>query len=169
MIPVSVESLLVGSTSDKSVVILKPYLDNGPNPRVLPIYIGMPEAISISMALEGRRRSRPQTHDLTLAIIEELGANLLRVVIDRVDGMTFYAKIVMEQDGDVIEMDARPSDAIAIAMKAGVQIYVESPVFIAASIPYNSQNGSIDDGELEAFKEYVDNLSPDDFKWPDKE
>ena len=163
MIPVTIEALLVGNAPEQTVVVLRPYLETGPNPRVLPIHIGMAEAVSISMAVEGKVKERPQTHDLTMSIIEELGGHFQRAIIDRVDGMTFFAKVVLEQDGDTIEIDARPSDAIAMAVRADAPIYVEAPVFVASSLPFNARRDRLEEREFEAFHDFVENLDPDDF------
>lgn len=168
MIPVKVEALLVGSVPGKSVVVLRPYMEENSNSRVLPIYVGMPEAVSISSALENKQSRRPQTHDLTMNIIDELGGKFERAIIDRVDGMNFYAKIVLNQDGDVFEIDSRPSDAIAIALRAEAPIYVEEPVFTAASVVFDNDRNRIDEKELEEFHDYVETLTPDDFANPDE-
>lgn len=169
MIPVAVEALIVGSAPAKSVIMLRPCFETGPNPHVLPIHIGMPEAMSISMAIEDKQPRRPQTHDLSVALIEELGGTIVRAIIDRMDGMTFYSKLVIEQDGDIIEIDARPSDAIAMAIRAHAPLYVESPVFITGSIAFNSEQGQVDEQQIEAFHDYVETLTPDDFKAPGAE
>lgn len=169
MIPVKVEALLVGSVPGKSVVVLRPYPDSGDSNRVLPIYIGMSEAMSISAALENKQARRPQTHDLMMTIIDELGGNFEYAVVDRVDGMSFYAEIVLEQDGDEIEIDSRPSDAIAMALRNDAPIYVEEPVFTAAAVAFNDDNNQIDERELEEFHDYVETLTPDDFTNPSEE
>ncbi len=164
MIPVSIEALLLGAGPEKSVVVLRPYMETGPNPRVLPIYIGSSEAMAISVAIEGKKTERPQTHDLMLDLVDALGGRLVKVVIDRVYGMSFYSKLVMEQDGDEFDIDARPSDAIALAIRENAPIFVESPVFVATSINFNARRGDkLGEKELEAFHEFVENLNPSDF------
>jgi len=164
LIPVSIEALLLGAAPDKSVVVLRPYVDTSEEPRVLPIYIGMPEALAISMAIEGKTKERPQTHDLTMDLVDCLGGKITSAIIDRVDGMTFYARLVVEQDGTTYEVDARPSDALALCLRMRAPMYVESPVFIAASIPFNAQHDDFKERELEAFHEYIENIDPEDFK-----
>lgn len=164
LIPVSIDALLLGAAPDKSVVVLRPFADASSEPRVLPIYIGMPEALAISMAIEGKTKERPQTHDLTMDLVDALGGKIVRTVIDRVDGMTFYARLSVEQDGTTYEIDARPSDALALSLRAQAPIYVESPVFIAASIPFNAQHDDFKEREIEAFHEYIENIDPEDFK-----
>lgn len=163
MIPVRVDTLLFGAAREKSAIILRPLTETGMSQKVLPIYIGMPEAYSISLVIEGRQKERPQTHDLLVAVIEELEGRFARAIIDRVDGMMFYSRIVLEQDDDVIELDARPSDAIALALRFNAPIYVEAPVFMAAAISYDYRNMQIDQREFEEFHDFVQNLNPDDF------
>lgn len=164
MIPVSIETLLIGASQEKSVVVLRPFMETGPNPRVLPIYIGVNEALALSMAVEGKHTERPQTHDLTMNIIEELGGEVLRVIIDRVEGLVFYSRVMLKKDDQVIEVDARPSDALVLAIKADVPVYVEPPVFVAAAVAFNAQRDDLREREFEAFQEYIDNIDPDDFK-----
>ena len=163
MIPVKVEALMVGVATNKSVVVLRPWMDNSSTPRVLPIYISTPETMSLSTVVENKPCCRPQTHDLLISMVKELDGHILRVIIDRVEGLTFCACVVVEKDGKVIEVDARPSDAIALALRADVNIYVEAPVFEVASIPFNPVRDNLQDREMEAFRDYVDSLNPEDF------
>ena len=163
MIPVTIEALVIGQAPEKSVIVLRPFMETGPNPRVLPIYIGPNEAMAISTALEGRRSGRPQTHDLAMSILSGLGGEFLRVVIDRVDGLMFYAKIAIKKGDEVVELDARPSDAIILAIKANAPVFLEPPVFIAGGVPYNAQREDLKEAEFEAFQEYIENIEPDDF------
>ena len=163
MIPVSIETLLIGSPQEKSVIVLRPFMETGPNPRVLPIYIGVNEALALSMAINGRHTERPQTHDLTMNVIEKLGGEVLRVVIDRVEGLVFYSKVQLQQGDEIIEIDARPSDALVMAIKADVPVYVEPPVFVAAAVAYNAQRDDLQEREFEAFQEYIETIDPDDF------
>ena len=96
--------------------------------RTFPIVIGLPEAFAIERRLKGIEIPRPQTHDLLASVIEHLGATLKEIIInDLVDG-TFYAKLIVEQDGQEIEVDARPSDAIALGVAEDVPIYVAEQV-----------------------------------------
>jgi bifunctional DNase/RNase len=96
--------------------------------RTFPIVIGLPEAFAIERRLKGIEIPRPQTHDLLASVIEHLGGLLREIVVnDLVDG-TFYAKLVIEQDGQEIEVDSRPSDAIALGVAENVPIYVAEQV-----------------------------------------
>ena len=96
--------------------------------RTFPIVIGLPEAFAIDRRLKGIEIPRPQTHDLLAAVIGNLGGELKEIVVtDLVDG-TFYARLVIEQDGECVEIDSRPSDAIALGVAENVPIYVAEEV-----------------------------------------
>lgn len=164
LIPVSIDAVMIDTVPDKSMIVLRPLQEAASDQRALPIYIGSHEARSINAALASKFRDRPQTHDLAMGIIDALGGRLAHILIDRVDGMTFYARIVLEQDGDIVELDARPSDAIALAVRAHVPLYVDSPVFVAASVPYDNGNDGFAEREFEAFHEYIENIDPEDFR-----
>jgi bifunctional DNase/RNase len=96
--------------------------------RILPIYIGIAEAMAIHSALKNRIPPRPMTHDLLVDIINKLNARVEKVIIDDLIDNTFYARIVLKQNDHVVEVDARPSDSIAIAVRLGCPIYVEDKV-----------------------------------------
>ena len=96
--------------------------------RTFPIVIGLPEAFAIERRLKGIDIPRPQTHDLLSAVIGQLGGELKKIVVtDLVDG-TFYARLVIEQNGETVEIDSRPSDAIALGVAENVPIYVDEEV-----------------------------------------
>lgn len=101
--------------------------------RTFPIAIGLPEAQAIERRLKGQTPPRPQSHDLMASIIESLGGKLLRVAITNLDNNTFFAHIAIEQNGREIEIDSRPSDAIALGVATRVPIYVEESVLARAS------------------------------------
>ncbi|MBI2408028.1 MAG: bifunctional nuclease family protein [Gemmatimonadetes bacterium] len=115
MIPVSVAKLGLDSVSNTYVVVLQ---EQGGD-RMLPIWIGRPEAESIAMQLSGEKRVRPLTHDLCHALITGLGATLRRVQVTRIQDATFYAELHLSRMGASIVVDARPSDAIAVALRLG--------------------------------------------------
>ena len=98
----------------------------------VPIWIGQVEAIAIASELEGIRYARPMTHDLLRSTIERLRGDLLRVEINDLRDHTFYARLVIAQGGEEVEIDSRPSDAIALALRAGVRIYAHDHVVQAA-------------------------------------
>ena len=113
--------------------------------RRMPIIIGVPEAQAIANELEGVRAQRPMTHDLLKDVIEALGAQLREVFIHSLKEGTFYASLIFEYSG--LEIDARPSDAIAIGVRCGVPIYVEESILDEASIDQISGESSEEEGE----------------------
>ncbi len=96
--------------------------------RTFPIVIGLPEAFAIERRLKGIEIPRPQTHDLLASVIEQLGGTLKEIVVNELVEGTFYARLIVEQDGQEIEIDSRPSDAIALGVAENVPIYVAEEV-----------------------------------------
>ncbi|BBY97615.1 bifunctional nuclease family protein [Mycolicibacterium fallax] len=135
--------------------------------RYLPIWIGQSEAAAIALKQQGVEPARPLTHDLIRDLITALGHTLSGVrVVDLQEG-TFFAELVFD-DGEVT-VSARPSDAVAIALRVGVPIHVEEAVLAEAGlfIPDESDeqdSGPVREDEVEKFKEFLDSISPDDFK-----
>lgn len=166
MISVKVETLIMSQDASPSILVLtasKPTNEVAEiDHRFIPIWIGLPEAAQIGLALEDIRLPRPLTHDLFINAISSLDAYVDHVIITEVKGSTFYATLTLRQHGHLIELDARPSDAIALALKQNATIYVMDSVFEKASFPYQlTQNNEEED--LEKFHEFVSNLNPDDF------
>ena len=117
--------------------------------RTFPIVIGLPEAVAIERRLKGVEIPRPQTHDLLASVVGHLGGRLREIVInDLVDG-TFYAKLIIEQDGQEIEVDSRPSDAIALGVAEQVPIYVAEHVLEQTEADSSSDSGSGADSDLD--------------------
>lgn len=103
--------------------------------RFLPVVIGLPEIHSIKLKLSGVKPPRPMTHDLMLSLIEGLGGKLHKIVIDKLENNTFHAKIYMtNENGKEVVIDARPSDSVAVALRAKVPVYAEDEVLSAASV-----------------------------------
>lgn len=103
--------------------------------RYLPVVIGLSEIHSIKLKLSGVKTPRPMTHDLMLALVEKLGGKLQRVVIDKLENNTFHAKLyVLKTDGKELVVDARPSDSVAIALRAQAPVFAEDDVFNTASV-----------------------------------
>lgn len=132
--------------------------------RVLPIFIGMPEANAIAFALDGVEPPRPLTHDLLVNVVAELGARLERIVVnDLVDG-TFYALLHLQTPSGPVEISSRPSDAIALAVRVGVPVYAaESVVEEAATVLDETDEDVEADEVVEQFREFIDSVDPDDF------
>src|SRR3989338_8070882 len=105
--------------------------------RLLPVVIGIAEVNAIKLKLSGIKPPRPLTHDLLLSIIENLGGKLKKILIDRLENNTFYAKILISQNSNAskeIQIDARPSDSVALALRAGVPVFVEETVLKEAGV-----------------------------------
>jgi len=120
---------IIMETSESQVIILKEHDGD----RQLPILIGISEALAIDRRLKGLRTPRPLTHDLMATIVEELGADIERIVINDLRDHTFFAKLVVRKNGEVVEIDSRPSDAIALGVGDATPIFVESHVLDEAA------------------------------------
>jgi bifunctional DNase/RNase len=128
--------------------------------RFLPIWIGAVEATSIAFALQGVPVARPMTHDLMRDLLHGLAIAVDRIVVTELREGTFYAEIHMKKGGDPVVVSSRPSDAIALAVRATVPIYAEEGVLNEAGIEIEDDEES----EVEQFKEFLDSVSPEDFK-----
>ena len=177
MIEVFVESIRVNMTNYKRVVMLK----EKTAPRYLPIWIGHFEADAIAIPMQNVPVSRPLTHDLLKSVVEKLGGKLTQVVINELADETFYAKLIVDADGRHVEVDARPSDAIALAIRAKVPIYVEDSVLDQAGMVFENEEGEqteggspeepveIDEETLSVFKQFIETLDIDDLgRGPEK-
>jgi|SRR5690606_20964500 len=126
----------------------------------IPILIGHAEAAAILSELEGTRPQRPMTHDLLKNVLDTLGAKLDRVVICDLKDETYFARLILKTPEGEKELDARPSDAIALALRAQADVYVSEEVAARALIA----NKPIDDREMEDFRKFLENVSPEDFQ-----
>ena len=131
--------------------------------RLLRIYIGASEYMAIEHALEGRVPMRPLTHDLLVNVFEDLGAHLRRVVITEMRDNTYYAEIQLLHQGQTHAISCRPSDAVAVAVRAAIPISAHRGVMDEAGIVVRSDE---DDSEeiLVEFRDFIDNISPEDFQ-----
>lgn len=125
----------------------------------LPIWIGVFEASAIAMELQNVKPPRPMTHDLLLDVVEKLGGKLTKVVITDVKEGTFFSVIEFEKDGKQISIDARPSDAVALAVRKQVPIYASEVVMMQAKLV----NAEKDAEETKKFKDFIQNMKPEDF------
>jgi bifunctional DNase/RNase len=155
MIPVRIHSLGLDQTSDQPVIMLKE--EDGL--RILPIWIGHPEATAILIAIEGIVPPRPMTHDLLLAVLTAGGMVLERVEITRLEEGTFYAALVLRGEERTIVVDARPSDSIALAARVGCPLLVAEEVLDQAAIVPDDDA----EEEVERFRDFLDSVDPDDF------
>lgn len=169
MVEVTVDSIRVSLLSQHRVVVLKEVGSN----RYLPIWIGPFEADAIAIHLEGVQVARPLTHDLLKSVIHSLGAKVAYVVVDDLRNDTFYARIILEINGNKIEVDSRPSDAIALAVRANVPIYVAEEVMDQAAITPEEEivigeKEEVKDEDLKPFKDFLEKLDLDDLEGLEK-
>lgn len=134
--------------------------------RFLPIWIGAVEATSIAFALQGVVTARPMTHDLMKDLLSELGVHVDRIVVTELRDGTFYAEIQMTQARQSVIVSSRPSDAIALAVRATVPIYANEHVLAEAGIHIEEEDESLEESleEVQRFKAFLDQVSPEDFK-----
>lgn len=164
MILVRIASLAMDPRSSQPVIVLKPLNEDPGVGRLLPIWIGQPEATSILLALEGAELPRPLTHDLMKSMLETLGAVVERVEITRVDEGTFFAAIFLRTEDHSFVVDARPSDSIALAIRMGAPIYVAETVLDEAAVPDEMGSPVDEEAELEEFRQFLDSVNPEDFQ-----
>ncbi len=140
------------------IVLLKTVDDN----RYLPIWIGHPEAAAILMKLQGADTPRPMTHDLIVEMLDQVETKVERISVNELRDNTFFATITLSVSGTEIEIDSRPSDAIALAERVQAPIFVAEEVIDESSIEFDQ---GIEDNEqvVEKFKDFLDDISPEDF------
>ena len=168
MIEVVVARLGLDASTQSYVVVLQ---EKGGS-RLLPIWIGQPEAESIVMQIHNVKRARPFTHDLCRNLILGLGATLRRVQITRVEKNTYYAELHLDRDGNVVRIDARPSDSIAIALRLDAPIYASETLLMEQEEESEESSFNASDAEAareemelsaEQLKAYLEHLRPEDF------
>jgi uncharacterized protein len=136
--------------------------------RYLPIWIGQPEAAAILMRLQGASTPRPMTHDLVTELLEQLDAQVVRITVTELRDNTFYASITVQQNGSEIEIDSRPSDAIALAVRADAPIFAADRVIEESAIEFEGEE--VNEEEIvRDFKQFLENVSPDEFAIEDEE
>jgi len=128
--------------------------------RFLPIWIGAVEATSIAFAMQGVVTQRPMTHDLMKDLLTGLEVRVDRIVVTALREGTFYAEIQMTNDGASVTVSSRPSDAIALAVRATVPIFADESVLAEAGIDIEDD----DEAQVEQFKAFIDSVSPEDFR-----
>lgn len=161
MIEVKVAHLGLDKNTNTPVVILQ----EKEGERVLPIWIGPAEASAIAMELAGVKFARPLTHDLLKQIIVGLGADLRRVLITQVKDNTYFAELHVHREDHVVQIDARPSDSIAVALRLKAPIFTDDHLLELTTIdtvePMDKEEGGPLDAD--ALKTYLENLDPEDF------
>lgn len=177
MIEMNIDSIRVSLMNYQRVVILK----EKDARRYLPIWIGPAEADAIAVKLQGVNVPRPLTHDLLSSVIDSLGASIDSIIVNDLKSDTFYAKIVLNVDGGQVEIDSRPSDALALAVRAEVTIYADEAVLDKAGILLDEETGKplmdgVDEADtkdrkvseeemkkMSAFYDFINTLDLDDF------
>jgi bifunctional DNase/RNase len=178
MIEMTIDSIRVSLMNYQRVVILK----EKDSDRYLPIWIGPAEADAIAVKLQGVAVPRPLTHDLLNSVIEKLDATVNSILVNDLKNDTFFAKIFLDVDGKQVEVDSRPSDALALAVRTGVPIYAEEAVLDNAGIMLDAESGKpifderdestgkrkpVTDDEMKkkmsAFYDFINTLDLDDF------
>ncbi|HEY9869031.1 MAG TPA: bifunctional nuclease family protein [Candidatus Obscuribacterales bacterium] len=168
MIEMYVAGIALDARNGHPIVVL----NDATKRRALPIWIGIPEANAITRALENQRPERPMTHDLLLNVVTTLGYKVERVEINELSSNTYFATVFLavkeppKGSWAVKPIDARPSDAIALALRAGAPIFVSTQVVAEGTIPADYEK---DEAEAEEFKRFIDGLKASDFKLPGHE
>ena len=178
LVRVDVETIVVGGGPIASLVVLKPRNVATEEPgddaegstsnttfQPLPIRLGVTEAATIGMGVDNSMATRPMTHDLFLTVIRDLGASVQSAAITGVQGTTFYASLNLALgDGQRLAIDARPSDAIALALRAKAPIFVEEDVLRTASCPdFEAVQRDENKRSLEEFQAFLEEVTPEDF------
>ncbi|HEV8686778.1 MAG TPA: bifunctional nuclease family protein [Gaiellaceae bacterium] len=136
--------------------------------KYLPIWIGQPEAAAILMKLQGASTPRPMTHDLVTDILGQLDAQVTRITVTELRDNTFYAQITVQMDGNEIDVDSRPSDAIALAIRAEAPIFAADSVIEESAIEFEGEE--VNEEEMVAeFKKFLDHVTPEEFAVEDDE
>ena len=157
MIEMKVMGIALDVRTNSPIVVLHD-LDNR---KALPIWIGSAEASAIIRCIEGLVVARPMTHDLAANLIEQTGYKLDRSEINDVEKETYYATRFLVKGDETLEIDARPSDAIALAMRAQAPIFVTANVLMNGSV---STDSAKDEEEAQEFKDFIQNIKPSDFE-----
>lgn len=155
MIEMELTGVRVELPTNQPIVLLR---ERG-GERYLPIWIGAAEAAAIALSLQGVVTPRPMTHDLLRTILEDLAVDVRRIEVTELRESTFFATIAMNRQGEDYEVSSRPSDAIALAVRMSVPIFVDEGVLEEASILIPED----EDDEVEKFREFLDEVTPDDF------
>ena len=158
MIEMKVMGIALDTRTGSPIVVLH----DKENRKALPIWIGSAEASAIIRKIENLTVSRPMTHDLIINIIEKTGYEIDKIEINDVEKDTYYATIFLRgKDDNIIEIDSRPSDAIAVAIR------VDAPIFVTANVISNgsvSTDSAKDEAEAQEFKEFIQSIKPSDFE-----
>ena len=159
-IPMELSRIIISEVNDQQVI----YLKEVDGERSFPILIGIFEATSIDRRVKGYPSPRPLTHDLIVGVVEQMGGEFQDVVINELKEHTYFARLRVRQDGELMEIDARPSDAIALAARTGSPIFVFPSVLEEAGVEIRDEETEED--EIARFRNFLDSVSPEDFESP---
>ncbi len=162
---VEVVGLRVEMPSNVPVLLLR---ENSGKRRVMSIYVGGPEASAIHSALEGVTPPRPLTHDVTVDLLAAVGARIVRVVVTEVRDQTYYAEIVLRDEGGERTVSARPSDGVALALRAGAGVWVADDLMdeVGREVAEDAESDEDDETVVDEFRDFLDTISPEDFSDP---
>ena len=165
LIEVKIGALLMSNIQSSSMIFLKPVNEEDSNFTELPIRIGFADAAGIAVGLK-EGIERPLTHDLLLNTIEALDAALINVVINKVEGTTFFAQLHLQSAfTGSISVDCRPSDAIALATRKDIPIFINEEVLQRAAYPdFTAVEKQVKEEEMQDFKDFLKDLKPEDFE-----
>jgi len=154
LVEMQIKGLMMDPVTNVPIVILK----DEDGSRVLPIWVGPAEASAIALQIENVAPPRPMTHDLLRNIAEALGVTVTRVIISELKGSTFYAFIELRQGGEVVLVDARPSDALALALRT------RAPIFVRPDVLEHSRSAEVatDQADQDRLQRWLESLDPDD-------
>ena len=165
MVELKVLTLILTGANAPSFLVLQPLekpVAEGKS-RIVPICVGPNEALGLGITLEKARFSRPMTHDLMLDALTNLDATIDHVFINDMKDGTFFARLCLSQHGRLIDLDARPSDAIALAIRQDAKILIDEDVLERSSFPYLFNRPFDEEQVVEDFKSFLDGVSPEDF------
>lgn len=154
LVEMFIKGLMIDPVTNMPIVILRDEIGE----RTLPIWVGPVEANAIAMQVENVEPPRPMTHDLIRNVLTDLGASLTRVVISDLREGTFFAYLQLDRDGDVLFVDARPSDALALSLRSRAPVFVESRVMDRQG----AMDESAGDADNERLQKWLESLDPDD-------
>lgn len=167
MVRCYIQTLIISQAVSPSVLVLRPYSDEPVQDtcRVLPIWIGLTEATQMGLAIENIRLPRPVTHDVFLDALTNLNTYVDHVLIAGVKNETFFVRLYLRHHGDLIDLDARPSDAINLAVRQNAPIYIEEDVLEKESYPFIiKKNHILNENDIEQFHTFIKTIEPEDFK-----
>jgi len=164
MVEVHLKAVRVDLGSNTPVLLLEELLGE----RTLAIFVGAPEATAIAYAVQGVKVPRPMTHDLICQVLESLGARLIAVVITDLVEATYFAELHLEREEEKFILSCRPSDAVAVALRAATPIYVDDDLMateglVLASDDEDDADADYPDELVDQFREFLDGIDPDDF------